>query len=144
MNHYILHIHVGTALKQPWFRWKIILWWQLIKVSQYYWFFCTCLRHWIRLIIIYLSLGWKTCSICQVKYVNRFKANWNNTPRECLFMVFCRMFSFCYLGYNRVQVLELCFSQCITVLLVSLRIDMALNSSCIMITDSCIYITGSW
>ena len=68
-----------------------------------------------------------------------FDPTWNNAPRKSLFMVFYLTFSFCYLVYNRLQLLVLCFLQCITVLLESLRSDMGLNITCMVMTHSCIY-----
>jgi len=45
----------------------------------------------------------------------------------------------CYLVYHRVQFLVIWFSQCIPVLLGSLRSDMGLNMTCMLMTYSCIY-----
>jgi len=120
MNHDILHIKVVTALKQPWFGGKIILWYQLINVSQYYLLFWTCLQPLIQLTRMYFSLGWNT-HFCQVKYLNGFDPIRNNASRECLFIVFYLIFSFCYLVNHMVQFLVLWFSQCKPVLLGSLR-----------------------
>ena len=51
-------------------------------------FFLTCLLHLIQLTIMYFPLGWKVCSVCQVKYLNGYNPIWNNASRECLFAVF--------------------------------------------------------
>ena len=113
---------------------------QLINVSQYYLFSWTCLLHLIQLTIMYFSLDWKTSSVYQVKYLNGFHSIWNNALRECLFKVFYLAFSLCYLVYHRVQFLVLWFSQCIPVLLGSVRSDMGVNITCMLMTHSYIYL----
>jgi len=62
------------------------------------------------------------------KYSNGLDPIWNNAPRECLFIVFYLTFSFYYLAYHRVQFFVLCFSQCIPVLLGSMRSRLPLMS----------------
>jgi len=151
MNHYSLNIKVVTALKQPWSGWKITLWCQLVtstqypsldfvlirmkKVSQYYLFFWTSLLHLLQLTIMCPFLGWKTYSVCQVKWLEWFRSH----PRECLFTVFYLVFHFSYMFYHRVQFLVHGFSQYILVLLGSLSSDVGLNISCMLMTHSCIY-----
>ena len=81
-----------------------------------------------------IPLGKKTCLVCQVEYLNGLDPIWNNALRECLFMVFYLTFSFCYLVYHMVQLLVLWFPQCIPVLLESLRSDVGLNITCMLMT----------
>jgi len=131
MNYYSLHIKMVRTLKLPWFGWKIILWCQLIKRSQCYLFFCTCLQ----LNIISFSPGRKTCLVCQVKYFNGFDPTCNNAPNSCYLIWSSVLLS----GVPQGSVLVLCFSQYVLILLGSLRSDMGLNIVCILVTHSCIY-----
>ena len=60
---------------------KIILWCQLIKVSQYYLFFWICL-------LLLDKVDQNVRLVFQVKYMIGFDLFWNNGSRECLFMVY--------------------------------------------------------
>ena len=135
MIHYSLPIKVVKAMKQPWFGWKMdILWCQLIKVSQYYLLFWTCLLHLIQLTIIYLSLGWKTY---WVKVDKWFRSHLKQCSQRVFVhgiwhSVFVIWFS------TRVPFWVFWFKKCMPILLESLRSDMALNITSMLTTQNCI------
>ena len=138
MNHYSLPQNVVRALKQAWLWWKTALWCQFIKVI---------------LVLLDLSAAFgkvghnvllsslKVMFGLPGKVLDGFDLIWNNAHRECAFMLFYLTLGFCYLVYQRVQLLVLWVLRCIVVLLGSLRSDVGLNITCILVTHSRIYIS---
>ena len=73
--------------------------------------------------------------------MNVFNPIWNNVSIECLFIVFCLMFSHCYLVSHNVQFLVIWSSQCIQYLLSLWCSDMALNIICMLMIHISIIIS---